>query len=111
MAERYLGDFRESGIDVLVMGCTHYPILEDVIRDEMGSGVSIVHTGRETARALKDTLEKGDILNAAGKGGCEYYVTDSPDLFKEIGGRFLGEPLRNVTFLKNLEPKDFLLPS
>ncbi len=111
MAERYLGDFRESGIDVLVMGCTHYPILEDVIRDEMGSGVSIVHTGRETARALKDTLEKGDILNTAGKGGCEYYVTDSPDLFKEIGGRFLGEPLRNVTFLKNLEPKDFLLPS
>lgn len=109
MAHRYLADFKESGIDVLVMGCTHYPVLEDVIKNEMGSGVSIVHTGRETARALKDTLEKGDLLNPAGKGGCEYYVTDSPELFREIGGRFLGGPLRHVTLLKDLDLKDVLL--
>jgi len=109
MAERYLREFSQSGIDVLVMGCTHYPIMEHVIKDVMGDCVEIVHTGRETAKAVKETLENGDILNTKGKGGCDYFVTDSPDLFKEVGGRFLGEPLRNVTFLKNLDYKDFLL--
>lgn len=109
MAERYLKEFRESGIDVLVMGCTHYPVLEDVINEVMGDGVTIVHTGRETAKAVKETLENNNILNKKGKGGCEYFVTDSPELFKEVGGRFLEEPLRHVTFLKNLDYKDFLL--
>ncbi|OPY72917.1 MAG: Glutamate racemase [Syntrophorhabdus sp. PtaU1.Bin050] len=109
MADRYLRDLRGSGIDVLVMGCTHYPILEDVVKDAMGDGVSIVHTGRETAKAVKETLEEGDLIHPAGKGTCEYFVTDSPDLFKEVGGRFLGEPLQNVSFLKNLDFKDFLL--
>jgi glutamate racemase len=75
----------------------------------MGTSVAIVHTGRETAKAVKETLEKGDILDKPGKGGCEYFVTDSPDLFREVGGRFLDEPLRHVTFLKNLDYKDFLL--
>lgn len=109
MADRYLKGFHESGIDVLVMGCTHYPVLEDVIKEVMGDDVAIVHTGRETAKAVKATLERGNILNEKGKGGCEYFVTDSPELFKEVGGRFLEEPLRNVTFLKNLDYKDFLL--
>jgi len=109
MAKRYLKEFNKSGIDVLVMGCTHYPVLEDVIRDAMGDKVAIVHTGRETAKAVKETLAHGKILNNEGKGGCEYFVTDSPDLFKEVGGRFLDEPLRHVTFLKNLDYKDFLL--
>lgn len=109
MAKRYLKEFRKSGIDVLVMGCTHYPVLEGVIRDVMGDEVAIVHTGKETAKAVKETLAHGKILNNKGKGGCEYFVTDSPDLFKEIGGRFLEEPLRHVTFLKNLDYKDFLL--
>jgi glutamate racemase len=109
MAKRYLTELRESGIDVLVMGCTHYPVLEGVIKDVMGDGVAIVHTGRETAKAVRQTLEDDDILNIKGKGGCEYYVTDSPELFKDVGGRFLAEPLRHVTFLKNLDYKDFLL--
>lgn len=103
MAERYLKEFSKCDIDVLVMGCTHYPILEDVIAGVMGKDVAIVHTGRETAKALKDTLETGHMVNTKGAGGCEYYVTDSPELFREVGGRFLAEPLKKVTFLKNLD--------
>jgi glutamate racemase len=75
----------------------------------MGNSVAIVHTGRETAKAVKETLENEDIFNKTGKGGCEYFVTDSPDLFREVGGRFLEEPLRHVSFLKSLDYKDFLL--
>jgi len=58
---------------------------------------------------VKETLESDGILNTSGRGGCEFFVTDSPDLFKEVGGRFLEEPLKKVTFVKNLDYKDFLL--
>jgi len=111
MAERYLNDFQYSGIDTLVMGCTHYPILEHVIKRVMGKDITIVNTGRETAKEVQYTLEAKAIFNDAGKGGCEYFVTDSPDTFKEIGGRFLGEEITHIKFLKSLDYKDFLLSS
>jgi glutamate racemase len=111
MAEKYLYDFQHSEIDTLVMGCTHYPILEHVIKKVMGKDITIINTGRETAKEVKHTLETKTIINEAGKGGCEYFVTDSPDTFKEIGGRFLGEEITHIKFLKSLDYKDFLLSS
>jgi glutamate racemase len=109
MAEKYLKDLSQSNIDTLVMGCTHYPILEDVIKKVMGKRVSIVNAGRETAKEIKSILEKKKILNDKGKGGCEYFVTDSPESFEEIGRRILKEPLIKVKSLKNLDYKDYLL--
>lgn len=109
MAGKYLQAFKDSGVDVLVMGCTHYPILEPVLKTVMGDGISIVNTGRETAKEIQRTLEKGDILADSGIGKQEYYVTDSPEGFAEIGGRFLGEHITNIRFVKNLDYKDFLL--
>lgn len=111
MAEKYLKDLKRSDIDVLVMGCTHYPALEKVIKKVMGTRVTIVHTGRETAKEVKNTLEKKRLLNDKAKGGCEYFVTDAPEAFEEIGGRLLGERLTRVKSLKNLDFKDFLLSS
>ncbi len=111
MAEKYLKDLKRSDIDVLVMGCTHYPALEKVIKKVMGKGVTIVHTGRETAKEVKNTLEKKRLLSDKPKGGCEYFVTDAPGAFEEIGGRLLGERLARVKSLKNLDFKDFLLSS
>jgi len=111
MAEKYLHDLRRSDIDVLVMGCTHYPALEKVIKKVMGKGVTIVHTGRETAKEVKNVLEKKGLLNDTAKGSYEYFVTDAPEAFEEIGGRLLGEQLARVKSLKNLDFKDFLLSS
>jgi glutamate racemase len=111
MAEKYLKDLLRSNIDTLVMGCTHYPILENVIRKVMGEEVSIVNAGRETAKEIKSILDKKKILNDSGKGGCEYFVTDSPESFEEIGRRILKEPLTKVKSLKNLDYKDYLLSS
>jgi len=111
MAEKYLKDLKRSDIDVLVMGCTHYPALEKVIKKVMGKKVTIVHTGRETAKEVKNTLEKKRLLNDKSRGGCEYFVTDAPEAFEEIGGRLLGERLTRVKSLKNLDFKDFLLSS
>jgi glutamate racemase len=108
-AEMYLQELSATNIDALVMGCTHYPILENVIRDVMGETVAIINTGRETAKDVRGTLEEKGIMNRTGAGGCEYFVTDSPDAFKEIGGRFLGETITNIKFLKSLDYKEFLL--
>ena len=111
MAARYLADMKAARVDTLVMGCTHYPILETRIRKVMGKGVNIINTGRETAKDVVRTLEKKGILNLSGKGGSEYFVTDSPGTFKEIGGRFLGVEIERIKFLKSLDYKDFLLSS
>jgi glutamate racemase len=109
VAEKYLEEFKGSSIDTLVMGCTHYPILEGVIKTVMGHSVTIVNTGRETAKAVKNALEQKKIINDTGKGGAEYFVTDSPESFREIGSRFLGEDITHVKFLKSLDYKDYLL--
>lgn len=111
VAEKYLNELKMSSIDTLVMGCTHYPILKGVIGTFMGDDVTIVDTGRETAREVKKTLEQKKIINNVGKGGAEYFVTDSPESFQEVGSRFLGEDITRIKFLKSLEYKDYLLSS
>lgn len=111
MAEKYLKDLIRSDIDTLVMGCTHYPILEGVIQKVVGKKVTIVNAGRETAKEIKNVLERKKILNDKGKGRCEYFVTDSPETFAEIGKHILHEPLTKVKSLKNLDYKDYLLSS
>jgi glutamate racemase len=69
----------------------------------------MVNTGRETAGELKELLEARDLLKRSGRGACTYYVTDSPESFSEIGGRILGEPIRTVKLVKNLDLKDLPL--
>jgi glutamate racemase len=93
------------------MGCTHYPVLERVIASTVGKGVSIINTGKETAKTVEKTLRQKRMISDSGRGGCEYFVTDSPDTFKEIGGRFLEEELKDIKFVKSLDYKDFLLSS
>lgn len=101
--EKYLSDFCRSGIDVLVMGCTHYPILERQIRKLLGDGVYIVNTGRETSREVQEVLDNRNDARNLGKGGCEYFVTDAPDKLSDLGSRVLGEPLKRVRLVKNLD--------
>ena len=110
-AEKYLGDLRGSGIDVIVMGCTHYPVLEDVIRQTLGKGIKIVHSGKETAKEAWTILNEKNLFNKRGRGKCEYFVTDTPESFHEIGGRILGETLTHVKSLKSLDYQDLLFSS
>lgn len=111
MARKYLSGLKETGIDVLVMGCTHYPVLEDVIRQTVGAGVKIVHSGKETAKEAYSILSEKALFNKRGRGKCEYFVTDTPQSFHEIGGRILGESLTHVNSLKNLDYQDLLFSS
>jgi glutamate racemase len=92
VAEKYLAPLRGAGIDTLVLGCTHYPLLKDVIGKSVDPGIVLIDSARETAKEVADVLEKlkwqGD---AHGEGVRRFYVTDSPERFEKMGKRFLGD--------------------
>jgi glutamate racemase len=90
VAETYLASLRTSGIDTLVLGCTHYPLLKPVIADVMGPGVGLVDSAEETARAVGTVLTERGLARPAGTGATSFFVTDVPDRFVRIGQRFLG---------------------
>jgi glutamate racemase len=96
VAETYLATMRKSGIDTLVLGCTHYPLLKAVIAEVMGDGVAVVDSAEETARAVAATLEQRDLARRRGTGSTSFFVTDVPDRFIRIGERFLGARLESA---------------
>ncbi|HJQ73774.1 MAG TPA: glutamate racemase [Gaiellaceae bacterium] len=90
VVETYLATLSKSGIDTLVLGCTHYPLLRPVIADVMGDAVGLVDSAEETARAAAALLEAHGLARRRGAGSTSFFVTDVPDRFIRIGQRFLG---------------------
>ena len=94
---RYLQTLKDAGVDTLVLGCTHYPLLKKVIAEIMGPDVCLVDSAEETARTVADILAERDLLRpATEKGNHHYYVTDVPAGFIKVGNRFLGGQLGDV---------------
>jgi len=97
IAEEYLADFRQSEIDTLVLGCTHYPILRPVIESVIGAGVSFIDSGEAVAEALAQLLEENSLLRPSANGRFEeFYVTDGPLRFSRVAERFLDRRLDAV---------------
>src|ERR687892_343829 len=92
----YLGSLKQSGIDTLILGCTHYPLLKKAIRKFMGSGVRMVDSAEETAKEVESMLRKRAIARRTGKGSHSFFVTDAPDRFIKVGQRFLGEKVESA---------------
>jgi glutamate racemase len=90
VVETYLGTLRRSGIDTLVLGCTHYPLLKPVISEVIGERVTVIDSAEETARAVAAVLEAQGLDRPQGEGSTSFFVTDVPDRFVRIGQRFLG---------------------
>lgn len=95
IAREYLLPLRGSGIDVLILGCTHYPVLAATIRLVMGDRVALVDSGLSCAEAVRDAAPSR--TDSGRMGRVRYYVSDMPERFREIGGAFLGEEIRDVT--------------
>ena len=96
-ARTYLQGLKESGVDTLVLGCTHYPLLKGVIGEVMGEGVHLVDSAEETARTVAEILRgKGLLRPNTEKGNHHYFVTDVPAGFIKVGNRFLGGRLEEV---------------
>lgn len=94
-AREYLGEFARDGVDTLVLGCTHYPLLKGVIAEVVGPDVALVDSAEATALAVAALLARKELLAPATAGGPShaYYVTDVPERFMEVGARFLGRPI------------------
>jgi glutamate racemase len=97
VAREYLKEMKRREIDTLVLGCTHYPLLKGILAEVMGERVSLIDSAVETAREIETILGSLALLNTSdSKGSREFYVTDSPEKFKTVGERFLGESIEHI---------------
>ncbi len=88
-AKRYLSPIMEAGVDTLILGCTHYPVLSEVIKTVCGEGVTLINMGEATARYVKTYLAENDMLSSE-KGTDRYYVSDKSESFSEMARALLG---------------------
>lgn len=89
VAEEYLAPFREDGVDTLILGCTHYPLLAGVIAEAVGPGVTLIDSAEETAREVEALLADRGLEADGGDPEHRFLVSDLPDLFLRVGQRFL----------------------
>lgn len=93
----YLQPLKDWGCDTLVLGCTHYPLLWDIISEFMGPEVTLINSGREAARKLAETLKRADMLaGREEKGTCKYYVSDTTEGFSKMASAFLEQPVEEL---------------
>ncbi len=97
IVHEYLAPFADAGIDTLVLGCTHYPLLDAVIADEVGPTVRLIDSAEETARETHHVLASRALLSAREAAPTLRVVaSDAPDRFLALGRRFLGEAMADV---------------
>jgi len=95
-ARQYLGSLAQSGIDTLILGCTHYPLLRSVIRRTIGNGVRLIDSGVVTAAVVDRVLGERQLQRTSRSGNGSFFVTDAPERFMKVGARFLGAPVDAV---------------
>lgn len=93
---RYLAPLIAAGVDTLILGCTHYPVLKAAIKKVMGEDVMLINMGYSTARAVAEELGKLDMLNdGTSPARREFYVSDVTAGFSKIAKTLLGENIDN----------------
>ncbi|MFH2138330.1 MAG: glutamate racemase [Candidatus Omnitrophota bacterium] len=103
VAREYLKPFKANGIDTIVLGCTHYPLLKPVIRQVLGNKVKLVDSAKQVAQNAKLILQKEKLLEMGDKKGkISFFVSDEPDNFSRQGKRFLGTVLKTVKKVSNV---------
>ena len=106
VANRYLEPLIESGIDTLIMGCTHYPLLRSVLREIMGESVTLVNPAYETTQGLAALLEQHGLINDGKrkdtKSRYEFYVSDAANKFRKFANSILPYDV-NTTQLIEIE--------
>lgn len=98
-AEEYLGPLTDAGVDTLILGCTHYPLLAGVIQYVMGDGVVLISSAEVTANEVYARMKDADLLNHSNDPGSRRFITSSDaTTFGELGRRFLGPEFQNVEY-------------
>ena len=90
--KRYLAPMISAGIDTLILGCTHFPVLSNAIKNILGSNVTLINMGESTAQAVKETLELSNALNdGQTEADCKYFVSDKTASFKKTADILIGD--------------------
>ena len=90
VVEEYLKDIKDAGVDTLILGCTHYPLLKSAISKYMGDDVTLVSPGEEVAKFLRKKITSDNAHSEIrDRDQYSYYVSDSIESFEELGGIFL----------------------
>ena len=90
----YATPLLQAGVDTVILGCTHYPLIKPVFQRAFGRGVTLVFSAEETAHEVAETLLRKDIENADRReGSYRFLTTGDPELFRELGRRFLQLPI------------------
>ena len=104
VAREYLKPLQDLGVDTLVLGCTHYPLLTEVIGDIMGPNVTLIDAGAACAQAVADKLEHQDKLADPDRvGTSRFFVSDSTEGFAQLAEIFLGQPIAGQVQQINIE--------
>lgn len=97
IAEEYLKELRQKKIDTLVLGCTHYPILSDVIQEVIGKNVKLIDSGIATAEVVRNEIHRlGLETTHKEHHNLDLYVSDIPNKFREVAELFLGRKVNGV---------------
>ena len=88
---QYLTELRQAGVDTLILGCTHYPLIKGMIGEFMGPQVSLVDPGQAAAHHLEQLLAEKGLRASRPAGQARYYVSDTPDSFAQTADLFLRE--------------------
>jgi glutamate racemase len=93
----YAAPLKEAGVDTVILGCTHYPLIRPIFQRVFGRDVTLVFSAEETAREVAETLARKGIENDPGREGVyRFLTTGEPSAFRELGERFLQLPLGEI---------------
>lgn len=100
----YLPPLKQAGVDTVILGCTHYPLLEEVISEYMGEGIRFISAGAAAARELCRYLRENNLTSENRESKAEYYTTGSPENFAATAQLMLRRDIS--PYLKGIEPFD-----
>ena len=89
IAEEYLEPLIRAGVDTIILGCTHYPLIKKVIGDIVGEDVILIDSGKEVARHIRSSIEAGEVEAAGEHSAGRYYISDKVESFTEMAEMFL----------------------
>ena len=99
----YLDEISKAGVDTLLLGCTHYPLLAPVIQRVLGESIRVVDAAEGTANELADLLEQQKLLNPSlGEGMRRYFFSDRTDAFQRLAQQIMGESIADM-YIVDLE--------
>jgi glutamate racemase len=100
VAERYLAPLVDAGVDTIVLGCTHYPMLKGVISRVVGDEVVLIDSAEAVSMEVRNYMRDNDLLDSEAVGVDYFEVTDGPGRFADVGRIFLDRDIDDVSLVE-----------